>query len=299
MNQTDTLLRYLEGSLSAAETLSIEKAIADDQEIAAATRGFERVLRAERLAKTPDETLPENFDRAVMRRLLVAPAPNDRSASLLDLIGELLCTPFTYMREAGMWVPATAALLIALSLTPQFLRSGSESLMQPEADALSMYDASRDQPYTRLVNALTARIPAGYRAVSLEIAGWALPGDEVDVMWLYQAHNRSIAAMIAHQARVLSNERDEDTSQDAPGKSTVTLLVPAEDASKVELARTTGTIALSVRSPAVSASRPNVKPLSVSDDQAGREESPSFEFLGPDGQVERYIVRGGRPIPKT
>lgn len=78
MNQTDTLLRYLEGSLSAAETLSIEKAIAEDQEIAAATRGFERVLRAERLAKTPDETLPENFDHAVMRRLLVAPAPNDR-----------------------------------------------------------------------------------------------------------------------------------------------------------------------------------------------------------------------------
>jgi pilus assembly protein CpaB len=111
------------------------------------------------------------------------------------------------------------------------------------------------------VNALTASIPTGYRAIAIRVdatssvEGWAQAGARVDVIWVTQMTGRRTASVIAPNAKVLSaNRRTEQTAQQQNQgnaeklvPSTVTLLLSSRDALRVRLASLHGRLALVLR----------------------------------------------------
>lgn len=108
------------------------------------------------------------------------------------------------------------------------------------------------------VNAITASIPEGYRAVAIPInaetgvEGWVRPGAKVDVVWISQHRGRPLVSTIVENAEVLSAERsvERNPNPNAAGKpvpSHVTLLLSVKDAQKIQLAKTTGSLSLSLR----------------------------------------------------
>lgn len=107
-------------------------------------------------------------------------------------------------------------------------------------------------------NVLTARIPEGYRAVSISVnaesgvEGWARPGARVDVVWTSKHRGKLIVSTIVENAQVLSAERSTDvmprgTSTTTSVPTHITLLVPLKDAQKVQLAKASGTLGLNLR----------------------------------------------------
>lgn len=125
------------------------------------------------------------------------------------------------------------------------------------------------------VNALTASIPPGYRAIAIEVdatssvEGWAQPGARVDVVWVTEYTGRNTASVIAHNAKVLSANRRTEGAQpgqrnrqakpgNAPAQAgqgglgeaippTVTLLLSVQDSMKVRLAALHGKLGLVLR----------------------------------------------------
>ncbi len=115
------------------------------------------------------------------------------------------------------------------------------------------------------INALTATIPAGYRAIAIavdatsSVEGWAQPGARVDVIWVTSYAGRRTASVIASNAKVLSaNRRVEGAvrpERAVNGKSrneevippTVTLLLTARDSMRVRLAALHGRLSLVLR----------------------------------------------------
>lgn len=124
------------------------------------------------------------------------------------------------------------------------------------------------------VNALTASIPPGYRAIAIpvdatsSVEGWAQPGARVDVVWVTEYTGRNTASVIAHNAKVLSANRRTEGANSArvvrtaatssrgsslPGAAsdaippTVTLLLSVQDSMKVRLASLHGKLGLVLR----------------------------------------------------
>ncbi len=109
------------------------------------------------------------------------------------------------------------------------------------------------------VNALTASIPNGYRAIAISVdatssvEGWAQPGARVDVIWVTKDFGSQIAYVIAPNAKVLSaNKKAEGARVDGKEEeredpSTVTLLLSVRDAMRVRLAALNGRLALVLR----------------------------------------------------
>jgi pilus assembly protein CpaB len=113
------------------------------------------------------------------------------------------------------------------------------------------------------VNALTASIPKGYRAIAISVnatssvEGWAQPGARVDVIWVTKEFGTQMAYVIAPNAKVLSankraegarvegKENQKDKGAEVP--STVTLLLSVRDAMRVRLAALNGRLALVLR----------------------------------------------------
>jgi pilus assembly protein CpaB len=104
-------------------------------------------------------------------------------------------------------------------------------------------------------NAITANIPEGHRAVTISVdarssvEGWVRPGARVDVIWASSIRGRPGVTVIVQNALVLSAERNPDpkVQPGAPVPNTVTLLVTADDAARINLAQTTGSLTLQLR----------------------------------------------------
>lgn len=120
----------------------------------------------------------------------------------------------------------------------------------------------KDQPLhrdfitgVRPTNPLTPNIPDGYRAVTMNVnmqsvvEGWAQPGARVDVAWTTNIDGRPGIVVIVQNALVLSANRKvaSNARADDPVPTTITLLVTAEDAKKVQLATATGSLSLQLR----------------------------------------------------
>lgn len=107
----------------------------------------------------------------------------------------------------------------------------------------------------RPVNEITEQIPEGYRAVTIRVdqtssvEGWARPGAQVDIVWASKVRGKSAVTVIVENAKVLSAERitQAEIKPGMPVPSTVTLLVTAEDAKKIQLATTAGSLSLNLR----------------------------------------------------
>ncbi|RMG43714.1 MAG: Flp pilus assembly protein CpaB [Candidatus Dadabacteria bacterium] len=106
-------------------------------------------------------------------------------------------------------------------------------------------------------NEITAKIPEGYRAVTIRVdartsvEGFTRPGARVDVVWSTTLNGKPAVRTIVENAKVLSAERQTETDAmkqaGVPVPSTVSLLVTAQDAQKIQLASTTGSLSLSLR----------------------------------------------------
>lgn len=113
---------------------------------------------------------------------------------------------------------------------------------------------TRSQPPGDIVH----RIPSGYRAVAIPVnaltgvEGWVRPGATVDVVWSTTRGDDTAVSTIVENARVLSVERSLDTEvaakTGAPSMPNhVTLLATTGDAQKIQLAKTAGSLSLSLR----------------------------------------------------
>jgi Flp pilus assembly protein CpaB len=135
------------------------------------------------------------------------------------------------------------------------------------------------------VNALTASIPAGHRAIAISVdatsavEGWAQAGARVDVIWVTSYSGRRTVSVVASNAKVLSaNRKIEGTSsasqrnggggrgnekpkQEEVIPATVTLLLSAHDAMRVRLAALHGRLSLGLRGTEDSGVVENAKPL--------------------------------------
>ncbi|MBN8549866.1 MAG: hypothetical protein J0M12_11175 [Deltaproteobacteria bacterium] len=270
--RTQKIVEYLENALSEADRKSFCAQLDLDKTLRAQERGLRLVLKGESLAACSNAELPDSFEDSVMRRVRVATPPQAIGATAS--VGPIL----SFAREALLHpsrlqalLASTCALLIIFAFSPS-LRSGLSTFREGRNQSyLVMYDAVRNAPTARIINAVTARIPPGYRAVSLDVAGAPRPGEYVDVMWLAELQAKSVSAIIVENARVLSNEQDPSATDNPVGISTVTILIPAADAARIELARATGTVVLTPRDAA----------------------SPQ------DGGVEEFIERGGTLSPKA
>lgn len=163
---------------------------------------------------------------------------------------------------------------------------------------------------------ITANIPPGFRAVTIRtdvrssVEGWARPGARVDVVWATTLNGKPAIAVIVENAKILSTERQTDA--DIKGKegqghvlpSTVTLLVPASDAAKIQLASTSGSLSLSLRGDSDPGQGGQVTTINVEDllskgPMEPKEENydGSLKIRGPDGKFEEYHVKNGKLIP--
>lgn len=118
---------------------------------------------------------------------------------------------------------------------------------------------------TRPVNEIIQQIPEGFRAVTIRVdqissvEGWARPGALVDVVWASKVNGQAAVTVIVERAKILSAERITENQNQAqegggdpknmggPVPSTVTLLVTSDDANKIQLATTAGTLSLNLR----------------------------------------------------
>ena len=91
--------------------------------------------------------------------------------------------------------------------------------------------------------AVVFNIPPNYRAVTIRVnatssvEGWARAGSKVDVNWISIVHGKRCLTTIVQCAKVLSAERElNNNNPHAAVPSTITLLVTAADAKKIQLA---------------------------------------------------------------
>ena len=158
------------------------------------------------------------------------------------------------------------------------------------------------------------RIPAGYRAATITVdarsgvEGFARPNTRVDVLWSYSQDGRKKVATIARFVKVLSvagNTEDRAERASLGAKSTtVTLLVTEKDAKKVELARSLGTLSLSLVGDEETASRANEPDTVTIQDLIGRPaavepqdsatEGVMYSADPRTGRQIRYVLRNGR-----
>jgi pilus assembly protein CpaB len=170
----------------------------------------------------------------------------------------------------------------------------------------------------RPTNAITANIPPGYRAVTISVTatssveGWALPGARVDVVWASKIRGQAGVTVIVQNAKILSAEKniDPNAKPGAPVPSTVTLLVTADEATKIQLAQTSGALSLSLRGDsetgkAVSGNLGGGGSLTVDDLLSGgkplndqRRKNPiSIKVRDKDGKLEEMVFEEGKLVP--
>ena len=106
---------------------------------------------------------------------------------------------------------------------------------------------------------LSPSIPAGMRALSVKVndvigvAGFTVPGARVDVVVVVNASDSSMARVVVSNLQVLTAGTKYDIEQAKDGQpipsSVVTLLVTPEQAERITLAQTNGSITLVLRNP--------------------------------------------------
>lgn len=164
------------------------------------------------------------------------------------------------------------------------------------------------------ISAVTGSIPPGFRAVTITVdarsgvEGWAQPNTRVDVLWTYvDDGGRKKVATIVHFSKILSvggaTGADGRAPTGAAEGTTITLLVSEMDAKKIELARSTGILSLSlVGERETGKVVANPEPIDVSSllpraADTAPQEDPNDGVMyttAPDGKQVKYILVKGR-----
>ena len=162
--------------------------------------------------------------------------------------------------------------------------------------------------YSTPTNILTARIPEGFRAVSIPVdaesgvEGWARPGARVDVVWTSKHRGKMMVSTIVENAQVLSAERSTEavptnSLSSTPLPKHVTLMVAIKDAQKIQLAKASGTLSLNLRGD-VDSSQAGSGTITV-DNLLKRRDRESMDVV--EGTVSMggkdYVMRAGELVP--
>lgn len=147
---------------------------------------------------------------------------------------------------------------IELSLDARAVRS-REQLVGQFARSLIVAGRPLSADYMtslKPISPISSEIKPGFRAVTIpvdatqSVEGWARPGSRVDIFWISTLKGAPSLSLIVQNARVLSSDRivgEGGTNPEKPVPSHVTLLVAANDAQRIQLAKTTGSISLALR----------------------------------------------------
>ena len=169
-------------------------------------------------------------------------------------------------------IPAGTALepgLFKLETRPVIgLSSRAVRSLEEIKGAYSRAVIGSDQPLSselvtkiRPNSAITVNIPDGYPCghhscgcYERSVEGWAKAGSRVDVVWASTIRGKQGVTVIVEDAKILSAERQTGNAvwtKAAPEgggiPNTVTLLVTSDDAAKIQLASTAGSLSLSLR----------------------------------------------------
>lgn len=185
----------------------------------------------------------------------------------------------------------------------------ARTLLIPEQPLLKEY-LTPVKPASDVISA----IPDGFRAVTIRVdertgvEGWARAGARVDIVWSSKLNGKPMISVIVENAKVLSAERQvspqpEEGKEQAPIPTTVTLLVAAEDANRIQLATVSGSMSLSLRG--LNDNKSNkVVPLTIDDLlREGRpvsaEDAPRVMLSIKGGKGDRvgYTLKDGQLVP--
>ena len=161
-----------------------------------------------------------------------------------------------------------------------------------------------DTPPINLLN-----IPPGYRAVTINVdsrsgvEGFAKPNTRVDVLWTFTQDSKQKVATIVRFTKILSvagvTSADRQANvQNQGGTTTVTLLVTEKDAKKIELARTLGTLSLSLVGDQEEASKEaDPDAITIADlTNTGVDTTAAQEEVSTDGVMYTTDPKTGRQI---
>lgn len=108
--------------------------------------------------------------------------------------------------------------------------------------------------FTTPRNAVASKIPEGFRAITIPVdaesgvEGWVRPGVKVDVVWISTIRSKQVVSTIVQNAEVLSAERSTDAESGSKGIPThITLLTSTNDAQRIQLAKSSGSLSLNLR----------------------------------------------------
>jgi Flp pilus assembly protein CpaB len=185
----------------------------------------------------------------------------------------------------------------------------ARSIIAADAPLLSDYITE-----IRPSSVITPEIPDGYRAVTIKVdvtevvEGWARPGARVDVVWTSVVKGRQVVSSIVQNAKVLSAEMLTQNQMDQSGKAnivpnTVTLLVTAQDAKKIQLAKTSGKLSLSLRGDNDLGKSDPTGTITLEDmlpnmDEGLGDKDPSIQGTVKIGEVE-YKIINGKMVPSS
>ena len=107
------------------------------------------------------------------------------------------------------------------------------------------------------VNEIQANIPEGFRAVAVavddisNVEGWVRAGAKVDVMLASEISGKPVITLLAQNAKVLSTGKvgpgKNSKGSSSGGATTITIMVTVDEATKIQLASSSGIMSLSLR----------------------------------------------------
>ena len=199
-------------------------------------------------------------------------------------------------------VPAEVAPQSAFQTPAQVLmqdHGGAPVALQPIAAHEAMLPAKLSGPGAR--PSVAAEIALGMRAYTIKVndvagvGGHALPGDRVDVMLMRDltptAQNRTyVSDVVLQNVRVLGVDLNADLSSNKPAEpKNATLEVSVEDAQKLSIASTLGSLSLALRRTGSAEAEP-VRMLATHDFVAG---GGLVSAVAHASHHRRGAVRGG------
>jgi len=159
------------------------------------------------------------------------------------------------------------------------------------------------------VNQTQASISEGYRAVTMavdettSVEGWARAGAKVDVLMISPVNGRNTATIVVQNAKVLagggSDEDDPKNKERIAG--TVTLMVTLEDAAKIQLASSTGSLSLVLRGDEDTIVSPENSTVAIDSIFTG-EQGPQVADIPSEGKVKidgrEFLIFNGKLVPQ-
>lgn len=179
----------------------------------------------------------------------------------------------------------------------------SASFIIPNQPLLAEYITNK-----RPVNQLQANIPEGFRAVTVNVdpttsvEGWARPGAKVDVVLGSVVAGRPSVTVVVQNAKVLSADRQMGAAGGNTGgvPATVTLLVTAEDAAKIQLASNSGILSLELKGDEDAMQSPQTSTITL-DSILGSPSDPTPASVPTEGSItidgKQFMIQGGKLIP--